>query len=465
MKTATVGGQLVEVIDYNQYPHQKHLDTRVENWAATKSGPQFFVPVWHRRAGKSSSLVNILIKQACNPSRVGQYMYLYPIQKKLREHIWDNPQILPKYLPMSQVAKKDDQRMVITFRTGSQLIFDGTDEDPHKHRGSNGVGWVVDEYDDQQPVIFDEIIRPIVRFNKGWVVLCGTPRGIKHLQEAYKAGQDPTRPQWWSELMPANVSLNADGKRLISDDELEDERRDMEAKGIGHSFRQEYLCDFNQDANSVFRRVDEVCVLDPTEPDPARKYRIGVDPAITTDYWAMSVIDLHTFEEAHIERFQPNSTALGEARTEALARKWNNAETVVDTSGLGRPIADHLREIGLNVVDLPTGANKERLIANMSMFVDALAVKFLKDTVGREEMRAYSFQRTPLGRYQFAAPDGKHDDTVIARALALWELGSPIPLPDAPGVLNDFRQHFYGQRQDDYFARNRTHFGKNIIKE
>lgn len=463
MKTTTIGTRLVEVVDYEARPHQQELDSLIWGRATTQQGPQFLVPVDHRRSGKSSSLVNSLIKVAASPDPKlkGQYYYFYPLQKQIREHIWDNPGLLVRYLPTSQVAKKDDQRMVIYFKSGSQLIFNGTDENPDKHRGGNGKGYVVDEYDDQQPRIFTEIIRPIVDFNKGFCVLSGTPRGIKHLHEAYLAGQDESRPSWWSRLLPATNSFNKDGSRLLTDEQLADIEKDYVRDGIGPAFAQEWLCSFNQDANQVFRRVDEVCTLSPKEPDHTRRYRIGVDPAITTDYWAMSVIDLHTFEEVHIERFQPNSTVLGEARTEALARKWNNADCVVDTSGLGRPIADHLREIGLSIIDLPTGANKERLIANMSMFVDGLSVKFLMDSTAKEEMRSYSFDRTPLGKYQFSAPEGKHDDTVIARALTLWEIGSPLPLPNQPGVMNDFRQHFYGKPQDGYYQRNRTYFGSN----
>jgi len=467
MNTATIGGKLIEVIDYDARPHQQELDALIWSRALTKEGPQYLVPVDHRRSGKSSGLVNSLIKVAAcpDPRLKGQYYYFYPQQKKIREHLWDNPEILGKFLPLSQVQKKDDQRMVIYFRSGSQLIFDGTDENPDKHRGGNGKGYVVDEYDDQQLRVFTEIIRPIVDFNRGFCVLSGTPRGIKQLHEAYLAGQDTSRLSWWSRLLPATHSFHHDGSRLIGDEKLKEIEQDYVRDGIGSAFAQEMLCAFNQDANQVFRRVDEVCVLTPDEPDPYRQYRVGVDPAITSDYWAMTVLDKHTFEEKHIERFQPNSTALGEARTEALVRKWNNAEVMIDSSGLGRPIADHLREIGLDVIDMPTGVQKERLIANLSMFIDSLGVLFLSDTTAKEELRAYSWNRTPLGRYQFSAPEGKHDDTVIARALSVWEIGGKLPLPNAPGFLNDMRQQFYGKPTDGYYSKHKTYYGHNRPKD
>lgn len=459
MKTTTLGGRLLEVVEYEARPHQRELDTLLWTRASTQEGPQFLVPVDHRRSGKSSGLFNSLCKVCASPNKaiVGQYYYFYPQQKKIREHIWDNPEIMGRFLPNSQIAKKDDQRMVLFFRSGSQLIFDGTDENPDKHRGGNGKGYIVDEYDDQQKRIFTEIIRPIVEANKGFVVLSGTPRGIKHLHEGYMAGQDPNRTQWWSRLLPATLSVDDDGKRLFSDEQLAQIEQDYVRDGIGPSYAQEYLCAFNQDANQVFRKVDEVCTEKAEEPIPGHVYRIGSDPALTTDYWANSVLDMNLFKEVALERFQPHSTALGEARTEALARKYNNAEVIIDSSGLGMPIADHLQGLGLNIVPLPTGANKERLITQLSNVIDGSLVHFLNDQTGKEELRAYSFNRTPLGRYQFAAPEGKHDDTVIARALAVWELGAPIPLPDAPGALQTMRQEFYGQQQ---VGRPHSHYGE-----
>ena len=428
----------------------------VLNRALTKEGPQFFVPVDHRRSGKSSDLVNVLIAICTNPRKdmVGVYYYLYPLVDQVREHLWDNPGILPKYLPMSQVRKKDDQRMVIFFKSGSQLIFDGTDKNPNKHRGGDGKGYVIDELDDHKPDLFPMIIRPVVEFNKGFAVLSGTPQGMRQLHDFYLAGQDPLRPQWWSRILSADNSFNSDGSRLLTDEQLTDIEKDYRAEGKPGAFRQEYYCDFVQGENTVFRRVVECTFdihgqkLEEKQPEPGRYYLIGADPAITSDYWANSVLDLHTMEEVYLERFQPNSTELGVSKTEALARRFNNATVRVDSAGIGTPIVSMLEARGLSVEPLNTGVNKERLITNMQSINDALTVRFLPDPIGMGEMRDYTFNRLRVtGRYQFSAPEGKHDDTVIARALVCWELPQPLPLPNQPGALNDMRQAFYEQRK------------------
>jgi hypothetical protein len=467
MRVVTIKGKQFEVISYNPYPHQTELTEDIKKWVTTKEGPQFFVPVWHRRAGKSSSLVNILIEHCCNPKTVGQYYYFYPMKDKVREHLWDNPSILPKFLPMSQVEKKDDQRMVVHFKTGSQLIFDGTDKDPDKHRGGNGIGYVVDEYDDQQEKIFDEIIRPIVEFNKGFVVLCGTPRGIKHLHSAYQAGQDPLNKKYKSYLLPGDTSVNGDGKRLFDDEQLLSIKNDYIRKGIGAAYDQEYMCSFNRDANQVFRKLDQVVIdefgnpLETEEPYPGGVYRIGCDPAITFDYWVNSVFDLNTNHEVCIERFQPGDSSLGEARTEALFRKYNNAEIQMDESGIGMIIADHLRSNGISVIPVKTAQSKEKIISNLSLKIDALTIRLLPDVVAMAEMKDFSFTRIPSGRYQFSAPTGKHDDCVIARAVAC------IEMPESSGIRKvSGKRWFESDRptaQQEYIKKNNTYFGYKKI--
>jgi len=463
MKKVKIDGKVYEVVDYEQRPHQKELADKVWKRLATGKGPQYLVPVDHRRSGKSTELVNACIKVCSSAPNPGQVYYLYPQQKKIREHIWDNPGILPLLLPMSQVKKKDDQRMVITFKSGWQMIFDGTDENPDKHRGGNGRLYIIDEYDDQQKRVFSEIVRPIIEANGGAAVLSGTPRGIKHLHEAYTAGQDPDRPQWWSRILPATESKDFDGSRLFGDEQLKNIRKDYEADGIGPAYTQEYLCSFNSDSNQVFRKLDQVVIddfgeeLKEREPEPGRVYRIGCDPAITHDYWVNSVWDMHTGHEVYIDRFQPMDSALGEARLEALYRKYNNADIYMDESGLGMIIGDHFRHKGIDITPIKTAQMKERLITNMSIKIDNLDIRLLPDVVAMAEMRDFSFNRLPSGRYQFSAPANKHDDCVIARAIGCWEMDL---LPD----LEKSKRNWYDKEEvvggeGHYAKKNNTYFG------
>ena len=42
------------------------------------------------------------------------------------------------------------------------------------------------------------------------------------------------------------------------------------------------------------------------------------------------------------------------------------------------------------------------------------------------EFAAFRYRRTPSGNYQYSAPDGEHDDTVMAACLARHGLGHAL---------------------------------------
>ena len=69
-----------------------------------------------------------------------------------------------------------------------------------------------------------------------------------------------------------------------------------------------------------------------------------------------------------------------------------------------------------------TASTKPPLIENMVLAFERTEWQFQPDPVWTAELEA--FERTvsgATGRSSYSAPDGLHDDTVIGRALMLWQ--------------------------------------------
>jgi len=69
-----------------------------------------------------------------------------------------------------------------------------------------------------------------------------------------------------------------------------------------------------------------------------------------------------------------------------------------------------------------TGSNKSQLIENMALAFERGEWQWQADPVWTAELEAY--ERTvssTTGRSSYSAPSGGHDDSVIARALMLWQ--------------------------------------------
>jgi hypothetical protein len=67
-----------------------------------------------------------------------------------------------------------------------------------------------------------------------------------------------------------------------------------------------------------------------------------------------------------------------------------------------------------------TQATKAAVIEGLSLAFEQSALAILPDPVQLGELRAYSAERLPSGLLRYGAPEGLHDDCVMALAFA-WE--------------------------------------------
>ena len=87
---------------------------------------------------------------------------------------------------------------------------------------------------------------------------------------------------------------------------------------------------------------------------------------------------------------------------------------------MGEPIIEQLQRDGLPVrVFQTTAQTKPPLIESLALAFEREEMQWLDDPVATMELEAYERTVSPTtGRSQYSAPEGLHDDTVIARALA-----------------------------------------------
>lgn len=69
-----------------------------------------------------------------------------------------------------------------------------------------------------------------------------------------------------------------------------------------------------------------------------------------------------------------------------------------------------------------TGSNKAPLIENLALAFERTEWQFQSDPIWTAELEAYERKvSTVTGRSSYNAPEGIHDDTVIARSLMIWQ--------------------------------------------
>ena len=206
-------------------------------------------------------------------------------------------------------------------------------------------------------------------------------------------------------------------------------------------FAQEYLAEPIDNVRGVFRGVRAAIkgLSLPTESN-----YLGVDLARKLDFSAFALMNTKR-EVYHIERSQEDWPVQTQ-RVAAMAFK-NNARIIVDATGVGDPISQSLRSSGLRVEDvILSNEGKRNIIDALRLAFEQGSISIPDDEDLIDELEAYEYEVLPSGALRYSAPEGKHDDMVIAVALANWGARG-VPIGGSKSVT-----HYYLPRQRGFVS-------------
>lgn len=194
--------------------------------------------VWHRRGGKDRTAFNKVVSEAVKV--VGNYHYYFPTYTQGKKVIWDSidPRTGIKFIdhiPAELVAKKNETELMITLTNGSTIQIIGTDKF-NSIMGTPPIGCVFSEFSLQDPKAWD-LIRPILRENKGWAIFIYTFRGRNHGWKMYEMAK--SNPDWYAEILTVNDTKREDGSPVITPEDIESDRREGMDEAL---IQQEYYC-------------------------------------------------------------------------------------------------------------------------------------------------------------------------------------------------------------------------------
>lgn len=312
----------------------------------------------------------------------------------------------------------------IELVTGGSIEF-WTLDDPDAGRSRKYAAAAIDEAAKVARLeqAWNESIRPTLIDFKGWADFYSTPKGHNFFWKAWVWGQEERDGDWRSWKFATSSNPHIDPA------EIEAARNQLPER----VFQQELLAEFLEDAGGVFRLVGAAIDRGRSGPDPprpgVRAYSTGIDLARSEDFTVLSTLDPEG-KQVHFERF----TQVGwerqiETITAVMARYPGTA--VVDATGLGNPIFEALRARRLNVLPFTfTNASKLELIDGLALALERGHLRLMDVPAQEAELLAFEYQMTAGSRtIRMGAPEGLHDDTVIALALARHAQGQPrMPL-------------------------------------
>lgn len=189
---------------------------------------RFTVVVAHRRCGKTVSAINHLIKAAVlNEKKDPRYAYIAPTYGQAKRVAWDYLQEYTR--PLGASYNVSELRADFW---GRRISLYGSDN-PDSLRGQYFDGVVIDEVGDQNPKIWNEIIRPALADRLGWALFIGTPKGNNHFHDL--AERAKTEDDW------SFLEFKASQTKIIDEKELKAALKEMGQD----KYDQEFECSFN----------------------------------------------------------------------------------------------------------------------------------------------------------------------------------------------------------------------------
>lgn len=375
---------------------------------------RFKIGVFHRRGGKSKTTFNDQIRKT--QTTPGIYYYFLPTYAQAKKVIWD--ELVKTHIPLELVSKLNASELCIYWKNGSIQRLAGC-EDIDKHRGINPIDVVFDEYSEMNPEIWSAIIQPVLRENHGTATFIFTPKGKNHSWELLEfAKQHPN--EWYT-----SVKSVYDTGGLTQNEIEEAQNSTPEAL-----FRQEYLCDFLENAGAFFKRIRENTYNADDLRDPTHFYQMGIDLAKYNDWTVLTPIDLFTFQVKKQERWNQVDWNFQKMLIQATALKYNNAKLKVDRTGVGDPIVEDLERMGLNLGEdgaIVFSQNSRRdLLNNLSILLQQDKIKIPNDPELITELEAFQYVLSERGKIEVRTRKGLHDDRVMSLALAVHGLDIPI---------------------------------------
>jgi hypothetical protein len=352
-----------------------------------------------------------------------------------RETVWKDPNTnIFRWLPeeyrqyLERTGRINKSELSIALPNSSVIQIKGADN-PDSLRGPKPQGVTTDEYGEiakRWGAEFREaIIEPSLRISKGWAVYSGTPKGSNDLHTVLSFARN--RPDWFGSLK------TVDDTGIYTPEEIEEYKRNAVNLDF---FYQEYYCQFLEGATSVFKGIDGAISGELEPPKMGETYTFGIDLARTFDNTAIVGFKNSDNHLVYYEKITDKTWDTQKVIINAVLNAYN-AVGVIDATGVGDSFVEGLLKDNLNVLPVKIANNiiKRNLVERLATYIENRVITYPNIPEIVDELKHFEYKLTSRNNVVYSAPAGKHDDIVMAMALAASRL-NPVIAPTAPSRYN-----------------------------
>ena len=319
------------------------------------------------------------------------------------------------HLLEAAVARKWERPFKFRLKTGATVQLKSAQE-PEYLRGAGVMGMGLDEagtptFDDAWPEI-----RTTITATRGRLKIIGNPGDPgSFFDRAESWGADPEMPEWsfhpWK-FMDRPTATDAD---------LEQAKRELGEESP--EFRRYYLGETVRGDGAFFYGVDKVCTGEPERPVAGERYIMGVDTSgsykANPDYFVATVFRESQRRQVHYSRHRGPPSEVQADEICRLAKEYNDAIVMIEVNGPGGPIWQMCRTRGANAYAFETQTKSKGVgLYDYRSDISTRRITLLNDTYQLREHLKFQRRQTGWAGEKFGAPQGEHDDIVMANMIA-----------------------------------------------
>jgi hypothetical protein len=353
------------------------------------------------KAGKTVGCMAWLFEQALAGKEGDNFWWIAPIYAQAKIAFRRLKRGLPKSL-----FKANETELTITLLHGPVIWFKSA-EKPDALYGDDVKAGVIDEASRVREDSFFAI-RSTLTATRGKLRIIGNVKGRKNwFYRMCRKAQAGSKDMAYAKL----TAYDAVDGGVIDKAEIEDAKEQLPE----NVFRELYLAEASDDEGNPFGIKHIAAITVKGMPSDSPAVACGVDLAKSVD-WSVVIGMDKLARVCGFERWQHVPWDTTEKRILELCGK---TPSLVDSTGVGDPIVERLQAKRRNVFEgfQISAPSKQRLMEGLAVAIQSHSIQ-IPDGPIRAELDNFEYVYTRTG-VKYSAPEGYHDDCVIALALAV----------------------------------------------
>jgi hypothetical protein len=259
-----------------------------------------------------------------------------------------------------------------------------------------------------------ESLRPTLADFSAPALFTGTPKGRNWFYRMAMRGlsTDPEDAEYAHFTGPSHENPFIDADELLK---LEADMREMSVR----TYRQEILAEFLSGEGAVFGDVRACMERTGGKYSLKKTIVIGADLARKRDWTVFIGLD----EDGNVtffQRWRNIDWPIQKSKLLALWQAHGFPWLVIDSTGVGDPFVQEIKLVASDRVDefVFSPKSKAILVEGLIVAVEQKLLGLPDEPILLNELEAYEFRELPSGALRYEAPEGLHDDVVMALGLA-----------------------------------------------